>query len=186
MKQFHALAAATALVTLTACSDTSPTQPTSRLEPSPAASMAKPGATTTLATAVTGTATNLLGQVGTFTGTQTVTSLATNAAGNLVANVLVTGTAVIAGVTTTISQLVTVPVTTSTSCPILNLDLGSIHLDVLGLVVDLSAVSLDIVAQSGAGNLLGNLLCAVVHLLDGGASGTAIANLLALINNLLG
>jgi hypothetical protein len=38
----------------------------------------------------------------------------------------------------------------------------------LGLVVDLAPVHLDITAVSGAGNLLGNLLCAVVGLLDPG------------------
>ena len=52
------------------------------------------------------------------------------------------------------------------SCPILDLDLGPIHLDLLGLVVDLDEVHLNIVAVPGAGNLLGNLLCALVGLLD--------------------
>ncbi|MGH3666025.1 MAG: ABC transporter substrate-binding protein [Egibacteraceae bacterium] len=52
------------------------------------------------------------------------------------------------------------------SCPILNLDLGPIFLDLLGLQVDLSAIELDITAVPGAGNLLGNLLCAVAGLLD--------------------
>lgn len=53
------------------------------------------------------------------------------------------------------------------ACDILNLVLGPLHLDLLGLVVDLNQVVLDITAQSGAGNLLGNLLCAVAGLLDG-------------------
>jgi hypothetical protein len=53
-------------------------------------------------------------------------------------------------------------------CDILTLNLDPIHLDLLGLVVDLSAVDLNINAVPGAGNLLGNLLCAVVGLLDGG------------------
>src|SRR5947208_12328029 len=58
------------------------------------------------------------------------------------------------------------PVTSATgSCPILNLDIGAIHLDLLGLVVDLAPVHLTITAQSGPGNLLGNLLCAVANLL---------------------
>jgi hypothetical protein len=52
-------------------------------------------------------------------------------------------------------------------CEILDLDLGPIHLDLLGLVIDLDEVHLDIVAEAGPGNLLGNLLCAVVGLLDG-------------------
>ncbi len=45
------------------------------------------------------------------------------------------------------------------SCQILFLDLGPIHLNLLGLVVDLSEVKLLITAQPGPGNLLGNLLC---------------------------
>jgi hypothetical protein len=53
-------------------------------------------------------------------------------------------------------------------CEILDLDIGAIHLDLLGLVVDLAPVHLDITAVSGAGNLLGNLLCGVVGLLDPG------------------
>ena len=40
------------------------------------------------------------------------------------------------------------------------------HLDLLGLVVDLAPIHLDVTAVPGAGNLLGNLLCAVAGLLD--------------------
>jgi len=54
----------------------------------------------------------------------------------------------------------------ATPCNILNLDIGRIHLDLLGLVVDLSPIHLDVKAVPGAGNLLGNLLCAVAGLLD--------------------
>jgi len=50
-------------------------------------------------------------------------------------------------------------------------------------MVHLNQVVLDITAQSGPGNLLGNLLCAVAHLLDSNASVTALANLL---NSILG
>lgn len=53
-----------------------------------------------------------------------------------------------------------------TSCKILDLDIGRIHLDLLGLVVDLAPIHLDVTAVPGAGNLLGNLLCAVAGLLD--------------------
>jgi hypothetical protein len=71
------------------------------------------------------------------------------------------------------------------TCDILNLDLGPLHLDLLGLVVDLNQVNLDIVAQTGAGNLLGNLLCAVVSLLDGVAILPLLTQLLEQINALL-
>jgi len=45
-----------------------------------------------------------------------------------------------------------------TTTPILHLQLNEIHLDLLGLKVDTSKICLDITAQSGSGNLLGNLL----------------------------
>ena len=73
-------------------------------------------------------------------------------------------------------------------CDILLLDLGPIHLDLLGLVVDLSAIHLDVHAVPGAGNLLGNLLCAVAGLLDGpigGGLGGLLDTLLDRINDLL-
>ncbi len=72
-----------------------------------------------------------------------------------------------AGVVTSILQTISIPVANVTgSCDILHLDLGALHLDLLGLQVDLSRIILDITAQAGAGNLLGNLLCAVANLLN--------------------
>ncbi len=44
-------------------------------------------------------------------------------------------------------------------CPVLNLTLGPVHLDVLGLVVDLQQLNLKVQAVPGRGQLLGNLLC---------------------------
>jgi hypothetical protein len=75
--------------------------------------------------------------------------------------------------------------TTQPTCPILTLDIGAIHLNLLGLVVDLSPIHLSITAQSGSGNLLGNLLCAVANLLNGGGLATQIQSLITQINNLL-
>jgi hypothetical protein len=55
------------------------------------------------------------------------------------------------------------------SCPILNLAIPQgIHLSLLGLNVDTSGICLRITAQSGNGNLLGNLLCDVANLLNQG------------------
>ena len=68
------------------------------------------------------------------------------------------------------------------ACDILHLILGPLDLDLLGLQVHLDKVVLDIVATPGAGNLLGNLLCAVTGLLDGGP----LAGLLGQLNDLLG
>jgi hypothetical protein len=62
------------------------------------------------------------------------------------------------------------------TCRILHLVLGPLDLDLLGLRIQLNRVVLDITARQGPGRLLGNLLCAIAHLLDGGAPGSAIAN----------
>jgi hypothetical protein len=73
------------------------------------------------------------------------------------------------------------------SCSILDLTLGPLHLDLLGLVIDLNQVHLTITAVPGAGNLLGNLLCAVANLLNGGGSlSTLLSDLTTLLNSLLG
>jgi hypothetical protein len=72
------------------------------------------------------------------------------------------------------------------TCPILNLVLGPLHLNLLGLHVDLNQVVLNITAVSGPGQLLGNLLCAVANLLNGTGlpTGTALtpAELTGLLN----
>ncbi|MDP3893132.1 hypothetical protein [Nocardioides sp.] len=75
----------------------------------------------------------------------------------------------------------------SHGCSILHLDLGPLDLNILGLQVDLSQIVLDIVAQPGAGNLLGNLLCAVAGLLDGGGGGLGglLDGVIAFLNGLL-
>jgi hypothetical protein len=56
------------------------------------------------------------------------------------------------------------------TCPILNLSLGPINLDLLGLFVQTSPICLSITAQRGHGNLLGNLLCGIANLLNRGLS----------------
>lgn len=72
------------------------------------------------------------------------------------------------------------------SCGILHLVLGPLNLNLLGLHVHLNQVLLNIVAHSGAGNLLGNLLCAVAHLLDNnGTLGQLLTRLQNILNQLL-
>jgi hypothetical protein len=72
------------------------------------------------------------------------------------------------------------------ACDILNLVLGPLDLNLLGLEVHLNQIVLDIIAQSGAGNLLGNLLCAIAGLLDGASPIGGILNgIAALLNRLL-
>lgn len=64
------------------------------------------------------------------------------------------------------------------ACNVLNLVLGPLHLNVLGLVVDLNQVVLNITGQTGSGNLLGNLVCAVAGLLDRNNTLGVLTNLL--------
>lgn len=81
-----------------------------------------------------------------------------------------------------VAQNVAIPVAgVDPTCQILNLTLGPVHLNLLGLVIDLNQVVLNITAQSGNGNLLGNLLCAVANLLN---QPPTAAGLTALLNNL--
>jgi hypothetical protein len=69
------------------------------------------------------------------------------------------------------------------ACNILHLVLGPLDLNLLGLAVHLNTVVLDITANSGPGNLLGNLLCAVAGLLDG--AGLPLGQIAALLNQIL-
>jgi len=123
--------------------------------------------------------------VGTFAGTFTPTDF-TNQDGQLAVVGELVGTFTnTAGVVAPVSETLTTTVANASaagSCDILNLVLGPLDLNVLGLEVHLNQVVLDIVAQSGAGNLLGNLLCAVAGLLDG----SGINGLANLLNRLLG
>jgi hypothetical protein len=72
------------------------------------------------------------------------------------------------------------------TCEILRLSIGAIDLDLLGLTVHLNPVLLIINAVPGPGNLLGNLLCAIVNLLNGGGALAQIVNLLNQLLALLG
>jgi hypothetical protein len=144
---------------------------------------------------VTGTFTNADG-TGTFTGTFTPRKFSV-VNGALEATGLLKGTLVDANGTQlgTVSQTVTDTVSTASpasttnaanapvvGCGILNLVLGPLNLNLLGLVVQLNQVNLVITAVPGAGNLLGNLLCGVVGLLNGGG---ALSGLLGEITTLL-
>jgi len=72
------------------------------------------------------------------------------------------------------------------ACDILNLVLGPLDLNLLGLEIHLQRVVLDIVAVAGAGNLLGNLLCSVAGLLDGTPLAGLLGQLQTLLNQILG
>lgn len=149
----------------------------------PGTAAASSTSTSALTTPVTGTIANA---GGTLNGVLQITGFAVQN-GQLVANGTLTGTLTDAAgaVIGTIDQAVTLPITSATgSCTILHLTIGPIDLNLLGLQVTTNQIVLDITAQSGPGNLLGNLLCAVSHLLDNPAA--PAGGLAALLNNLLG
>jgi hypothetical protein len=75
------------------------------------------------------------------------------------------------------------------SCQILDLVVNPITLNLLGLVVHTDTIHLNIPAIPGAGNLLGNLLCGIVGILNPGGTGTgglSAAQLAQFLNMLLG
>jgi hypothetical protein len=155
-----------------------------------------------LSAPVTGSFTDASGGQGTFAGTFTPTEF--TADGDEVSAVgTLTGTLTDSAGTSlgTVTQTISAPVDQSASgghsaegvstlavCEILELTLRPLDLDLLGLTVHLDTVHLVINAVSGSGELLGNLLCAVVGLLDGigiGAQLAALLNqILAIINGL--
>jgi hypothetical protein len=126
---------------------------------------------------------------GTFTGTFDLARLAVKD-GQLVALGTLSGTlkdaagAVVGTVNSVAAELALGAA--SGTCSILHLELGPLDLDLLGLTVHLNKVVLDITAVSGPGNLLGNLLCAIAHLLDARSPvdilADAINDLLRLLN----
>jgi hypothetical protein len=75
-------------------------------------------------------------------------------------------------------------------CDLVNLEVGPINLNVLGLEVATSGISLEVYAVRGSsaqgGGLLGNLLCGLDGLLDTSASANAINGRVARIIDLLG
>jgi hypothetical protein len=75
-------------------------------------------------------------------------------------------------------------VPTPGACQVLNLVLGPINLKLLGLRVATNEIHLLIEAIPGAGNLLGNLLCAITNLLNPSAN-SPLAQLVQVLNALL-
>jgi hypothetical protein len=77
---------------------------------------------------------------------------------------------------------------TAPAVNVLHLSLGPVNLNLLGLVVKLDncangPVTVDITAQPGPGNLLGNLIAGVAHLLDTSANQAAILTHLRQVAN---
>ena len=176
-----ALVMGVGLPTLLASNASAATSPGSA---APAAARAATPASVT--SPVTGTFKNADG-TGTFAGTFTPTSFS-------VVNGVLEATGLLKGTLTdadgaslgSVSQTATLPVATTGSaaapaaCNVLNLVLGPLNLNLLGLVVTLNQVHLNITAVPGS--LLGDLLCDVASLLN---SGGALSGLSALLNEIL-
>ena len=122
--------------------------------------------------------------IGTFVGSLTTSSFQlVNGVLNAVGTLTGTFTPLV-GTAQTITQQVSIPLSSLTgTCTILTLHTGAISLNLLGLNVALAPIDLVITADAAPGNLLGNLLCAVAHLLDAGGP---LGGLSALLNQLLG
>lgn len=152
-----------------------------------AATAAPPVSSTAVTAPVTGTFTDALGGTGTFAGTYTLERFTTQG-GQLAVVGTLTGTLTdsLGAVIGTVNTQITTPVGISATCQILELTLGPLDLDLLGLQVHLDQVHLEITAQSGPGNLLGNLLCGVAGLLDSSGPTSALVRLLNGLLSLLG
>jgi hypothetical protein len=143
-------------------------------------------AASVLSTPVAVTATNAAGAVQTISGVLNISSFAVRS-GQLVA--IGTLEFLLNGVQQVVR--VVVPITNVTgTCTILDLTIGPIDLNLLGLRIQTNAIHLKITAEQGAGNLLGNLLCAVANLLNpggfSGLTGGVLSQLSNLLNQILG
>jgi hypothetical protein len=138
---------------------------------------------------ITGTFTDALGGVGHFVGSLKIQRFGLQG-GQIVAVGTLTGTltdsvGTVLGTVVKTATLALNSALTQASCEILHLELGPLDLNLLGLTVHLDKIVLDISAQPGSGNLLGNLLCAVANLLNGGGALSSIVDLLNQILNAL-
>jgi hypothetical protein len=165
-----------ALVALVAAAAMTLAIPAAGVAAGPAGTLSPTGqitGTTATGGTFTGTLSNLrfvnengaLAVVGTLTGTLT------NAAGQVLGTV--TGLPI---------DLPVAGAGSAGGCTILDLTLGPLHLDLLGLVVDLNQIHLTITGQQGPGNLVGNLLCGLANALNANQTGA----LSTLLNRLLG
>jgi hypothetical protein len=180
-------------LTAVSCSDKSPTDVTTPDQQAPTAPAVAGRADLLRNLPVTGVS----GPIGTpattaltapFSGTLTITRF-DYIGGQLVASGTVTANGVTDDFVNAPATLVRGGAPTAPICDILILDIGRIELDLLGLIVDIAPISIDVQGETGPGNLLGNLLCALVGILDGPQLGgflNAITNLLNQINAILG
>ena len=135
---------------------------------------------------------------GTFNGSLDIVSFEPNATNTgIVANGLVTGVlhtpggnqqvnnVLVRNIPITLEGAGNAPAAPNAVCEILDLSIGPIDLDLLGLVVHVDEINITIDAESGPGNLLGNLLCAIAGLLDGNPLGDVLGQIVDLLNRVI-
>jgi hypothetical protein len=145
------------------------------------AATAKKKTTGVMTTPITGTASNGKAFTGTFTVKRFITrNHQTYALGTLAGHI---------GTRKVPAHSVRIPVSVGTpagaqaaaTCQILDLVLAPIDLNLLGLKVHLDRVHLNISAETGPGNLLGNLLCSIAGLFDQNPVGSQLTQLLNVV-----
>ena len=134
--------------------------------------------------AVTGSGVNAAGQLVNFVGNFDITRFGKQGDALVVVGRLTgTLTNTVTGLVQQVAQTITLPVqAANAACEILDLEIGAIDLNLLGLVVHLDPINLEITAVPGAGNLLGNLLCAIANLLN---DGNPLSDIAGLLNRIL-
>jgi len=151
--------------------------------PAPAAAPVAASDLGTMTSDVSGTFTDAAGP-GTFTGTFVPSQFSTDGTNTFATGVLSGNLVSADGTTRQVSQPETMQVSQiqAIGCEVLDLVLGPLDLNLLGLTVHLDRVHLNITAVPGAGNLLGNLICAIAGLWGGGGP---LAQIVALLNQIL-
>jgi hypothetical protein len=87
------------------------------------------------------------------------------ALGTITGTLTNTATGVVTVVEQAFTALVAIIGTPQATCQILHLELGPIHLTLLGLNIDVSKIVIDVTATAGGG-LLGDLLCSIANALN--------------------
>ncbi len=159
-------------------------------------SAARKGTTSPLVNPITGTADGK-----SFSGVFTITSFTQDGTQILAVGTLTNVRGKLSGAAKTAleGQQLTLPVsfpamqqaaaagdiTAQATCQVLDLTLGPLDLNLLGLVVHLDQVNLTIDAQSGGG-ILGDLLCAVANLLNPTSFLANLGAIATLLNQIVG
>ena len=195
------LASATVAGSMISCRDR-PTEPAVATRQAPDATLQRHPAKQRAALLTDVPVSGTVEQGGTFVGHLTAKKITIDpTTGILTMEMVLNGTATTAtGTVEIVDQAVSAPMTLHrqgeeakaivrpaqlATCGILFLDLGPLHLDLLGLTIDLAEVILDVNAVTGPGNLLGNLLCALLGLLDLPGVLASISHILDNINTIL-